>query len=76
MATTKSSQRKATDKYIKEKTDEIKIRVPKGKKEKIKAHADSVKESVNAFINRAIDETMENDHATHRENQCSTSSKE
>lgn len=65
MATTKSSQRKATDKYIKEKTDEIKIRVPKGKKEKIKAHADSVKESVNAFINRAIDETMENDHATH-----------
>ena len=65
MATTKSSQRKATDKYIKEKTDEIKIRVPKGKKEKIKAHADSVKESVNAFINRAIDETMENDHANH-----------
>ncbi len=65
MATTKPSQRKATDKYIKEKTDEIKIRVPKGKKEKIKAHADSVKESVNAFINRAIDEAMENDHATH-----------
>lgn len=61
MPTVKASQRKATDKYIKEKTDEIKIRVPKGKKEKIKEHAESTGESVNSFINRAINITMEND---------------
>lgn len=61
MPTVKASQRKATDKYIKEKTDEIKIRVPKGKKEKIKEHAESTGESVNSFINRAINRTMEND---------------
>lgn len=61
MPTVKASQRKATDKYIKEKTDEIKIRVPKGKKEKIKEHAESTGESVNSFINRAINMTMEND---------------
>lgn len=61
MPVTKPSQRKATDKYIKEKTDEIKIRVPKGKKEKIKEHAELNGESLNGFVNRAIDETIQND---------------
>lgn len=42
------------------KMDEIKIRVPKGKKDKIKAHAESKGESVNGYINRLIDEDMEN----------------
>lgn len=36
--------------------------MPKGKKDKIKAHADSKGESVNAFINRAIDEAIEGEH--------------
>lgn len=53
------SQRRATDKYIAEKLDEIKLRVPKGKKDIIKAHAESKGESVNSFINRAVDEAME-----------------
>ena len=35
--------------------------VPKGNKDKIKAHAEQNGESVNGFINRAIDETMERD---------------
>lgn len=39
--------------------DRMSLAVPKGKKEIIKAHAESKGESVNAFINRAIDETME-----------------
>lgn len=39
--------------------EEIKIRVPKGKKDKIKAHADCMGESVNSYINRLIDEDME-----------------
>lgn len=39
--------------------DRLSVAVPKGKKNSIKAHAESRGESVNAFINRAIDETME-----------------
>lgn len=52
------AQKKASVKYL-EKLDEVRIRMPKGKKETIKAHAETKGESVNGFINRAIDETME-----------------
>lgn len=55
------AQQRAVNKYMKENYDEIKIRMPKGKKELIKAHADAHGESVNGFINRAVDETMERD---------------
>ena len=44
-----------------EKLDEIKVRVPKGKKSEIQAHAETRGETVNGFIKRAIDETMERD---------------
>ena len=55
------AQQKAVSKYMKENYDEIKVRMKKGKKETIKAHADAQGESVSGFINRAIDETMERD---------------
>ncbi len=55
------AQQRAVGKYMKENYDEIKVRIPKGRKEEIKAHADSRGESVNRFIKRAIDETMERD---------------
>ena len=58
MPTTKAQQR-AVNKYMKENYDEIKVRTEKGQKDRIKAHAESRGESVNAFINRAISETME-----------------
>jgi len=54
------AQRKATDKYL-EKFDEMRVRVPKGHKETVKAHAEAQGESLNAFINRAITETMDRD---------------
>lgn len=60
MTATKAQQR-AVNKYMKENYDEIKVRTEKGKKAKIKTHAESRGESVNSFINRAIDETMEKD---------------
>lgn len=41
--------------------DRINLTVPKGQKEIIKAHADQLGESVNAFIWRAITATMEAD---------------
>ncbi len=58
-----AAQRKATDKYL-EKFDEMRVRAPAGRKTVIKAHAEAQGESLNAFINRAIDETMERDSAT------------
>lgn len=56
------AQKKASIKYL-EKLDEIRIRMPKGQKEIIKTHAESRGESVNAFLNRAAQETMRRDNA-------------
>ena len=44
--------------WQKENVDRINLIVPKGKKDSIKAHAQARWESMNAFIQRAIDETM------------------
>ena len=55
------AQQRAVSKYMKENYDVYQIRMPKGKKEVIKVHAESRGESVNGFVNRAIDETMERD---------------
>ena len=41
--------------------DKVLVRFPKGKKDIIKAHAEKNGESVNGFVNRAIDETMQRD---------------
>lgn len=62
MAVSKAQQ-KATNKYIAGNYDRINLTIPKGKKDEIKAHAESKGESVNAFINRAIDGQMERDKA-------------
>ena len=62
MAIPKSNQ-KAVAKYCKNHYDEIKLRVPKGEKETIKVHAEKHDGgSVNAFIQRAIAETIERDN--------------
>lgn len=50
---------KAKNKYNEANYDRINVSVPKGKKEKIKEYAESKGESVNGFINRAIDKAME-----------------
>lgn len=59
--TTSKAQQKATNKYIAKAYDRINLTVPKGKKDIINAHAVTMDESTNAFINRAIDETMRRD---------------
>lgn len=53
------AQLRATAKYQKQNYDEIKLRVPKGRKEIIQAHAQSSGETVNGFVTRAINETLE-----------------
>lgn len=57
------SQRKAVAKYNAANYDRVELRVDKGRKDIIKAHAESKGESLNAFINRAIEETMEREQA-------------
>ena len=53
---------KVKDRYNAKTYDEIKVRVFKGQKEVIKAHAEARGEISNAFINRAIDEAIERDN--------------
>jgi predicted HicB family RNase H-like nuclease len=60
MATSKAQQ-KAVNKYMAANYDRINLTVPKGDKDKIKAHAESMGESVNGFINRAIENQIERD---------------
>lgn len=58
---TKEARDRASKKYESEKVDRVMLRVPKGKRETIQTHAETTGESVNAFINRAIDETIARD---------------
>ena len=60
MAIPKANQ-KAVAKYTKANYDDIKVRVPKGKRDIIRLHAEAMGESVNIFIQRAIDEAMARD---------------
>lgn len=51
------------DRYNAKAYDEIKVRVPKGQKEVIQAHAEAQGKSVNGFVNEAIEEKMARDKA-------------
>ena len=51
----------ANNRYNEKAYDRINIAVPKGKKAVIKAHAESIGESINGYINKAIDEKIERD---------------
>lgn len=55
------AQKKAQKKYM-EHIATIQIRTTEERRETIKDHATSCGESVNVFINRAIDETMQRDN--------------
>lgn len=60
MAVSKAQQ-KAVAKYEAKVYDKTLIRLPKGRLDDIKTHAVAQGESVNGFINRAIDHEMERD---------------
>ena len=57
MNKTPKKQLEYAKKYL-EKFDEIKLRLPAGNKDKIKEYAAMQGESVNAYINRLIEEDM------------------
>ena len=45
-----------------EKQDSVLIRIPKGRKAELQAHAEEQGESLNGFIVRAVDEAIERDN--------------
>lgn len=53
MAYTKAGMR-AVDKYVKENYERLNIKVPKGRKAAIEAHAQSKGESVNGLVNALL----------------------
>ena len=61
MSPASKAQQKAVNKYMKKNYDRVNLVMPKGRKAAIRAHAEKNGESLNGFINRAIDEAMERD---------------
>lgn len=49
------------NKWMSKAYDRVNLTMPKGRKETIQAHAEARGESVNGFINRAIDHEMKRD---------------
>ena len=56
------AQQKAVNKYMRANYDRVNLTLPKGRKEEVRTHAEQHGESVNAFISRAIDETISRDN--------------
>ena len=57
------AQKRATMRYMKNNYDRIELKVAKGKKADLQDHATSMGESLNGFVNRAIDEAVVRDKA-------------
>jgi predicted HicB family RNase H-like nuclease len=55
------ARKRANAKYNAKAYEQLPARVKKGRKEKIMNHADLKGESLNSFINRAINETIKRD---------------
>ncbi len=62
MAISKAQQR-ATANYVRKNYDRIEVKVTKGRKDILQTHAAERGESVNAFINRAIENQLQRDKA-------------
>lgn len=58
MAGYTEAQNKATQKYISNNYDQISIRIPKGKRDIYKAHAESKGKSLNQLVIELLDNDM------------------
>ena len=56
-----AARKEGNRKWDTQNLDRISIALPKGSKDKIKAHAEKRGESINGFVGRAISETMQRD---------------
>lgn len=61
MVTVSKKQQASVNKYVSAHYDRVNVTMPKGQRDILKAHANERGESTNAFINRAIRETLERD---------------
>ena len=57
------ARRKSNAKYLKESVEDIRIRVPKGQKNIIKAAAENAGESLNTYVRKSVDQRMEREAA-------------
>ena len=57
------ARKTANAKYNAKAYEQLPVRVAKGQKNIIQAHATARKESLNGFVNRAVNETMERDNS-------------
>lgn len=55
------AQTRASNKYAAKAYDRIALQVKKGRRDELRAHAEQRGESLNGFINRAIDEAIKHD---------------
>lgn len=62
-----NSQKKATYNYKKRNYDFFQILLPIGKKSELQQHAQARQESLNQFINRAIDNQLKADQAEEKD---------
>lgn len=53
------AKRKANEKYTKKSYESVQLRVKKGRRDELKAIAESCGESLNTFINKAIEKRIE-----------------
>jgi len=67
MSPISEARKRANAKYNAKAYDRIEVKVPKGDKEEIQAHAAERGESLNGFVSRAIYATMEQDELGQRE---------
>ena len=70
MAIKSDANRRAVAKYKKENYYQFQLRVPRGDRDRLKNHAEAHGESLNAFINRAITETVSRDGTATEEAQA------
>ena len=61
------AQKKATIKYLNEKTDDIRLRVPKGTKEKWKGYAEKANKSMTVYVCDAVDNQIKYDETGQHE---------
>ena len=66
MAKYSEAQKRASAKYNAKAYDRIELKVTKGKKAELQEHAQKQNESLNAFVNRAIDNQVEQDNQTNQ----------
>ncbi len=57
------AQTRASNKYAAKAYDRIALQVKKGRRDELRMHAEQHGESLNGFINRAIEETIQRDNA-------------